>query len=48
LVGFRTAAFFSFSQFEAMTYQLAAGEWAVFLLGLTVLWLTPHRKAADE
>jgi hypothetical protein len=38
LVAFRSLSFFWFSDFQSMTYQLAAGEWAIFLLGMGLLW----------
>jgi len=38
LVLFRTIAFLLFENLERMTYQLAAGEWVIFVIGLTLCW----------
>lgn len=38
LVVFRTIAFFRFEDLERMTYQLAVGEWVIFLVGLVLCW----------
>lgn len=46
LVLFRTAGFFLFRDIEPMTYQLAAGEWVIFLAaaGLAVLGRPPQKE----
>ncbi len=38
LVLFRTASLFWFSDVEPMTWKLAAGEWAILLLGLATMF----------
>lgn len=38
LVAFRSLAFVLFQDLERMTYQLAVGEWVIFLLGLLLCW----------
>ena len=39
LVLFRSISFLLFSNIGAMTYKLAIGEWAIFLLGLGILFI---------
>ena len=39
LVLFRTASFFVYSDFEKITYNLAIGEWVIFLVGCLCLFL---------
>ena len=34
LVAFRTVSLFIFSDFDGMTYNLATGEWIIFLAGI--------------
>jgi hypothetical protein len=46
LVGFRTISFALFPNVSSMTYQLAAGEWVIFLVSLLLLWFT--RGRSDE
>lgn len=40
LVLFRTASLFCFSDLEPMTWKLAAGEWAILLLGLATMFFS--------
>ena len=39
LVLFRTISFFRFTEINSFTYQLAAGEWVIMLLGVALLLL---------
>ena len=39
LVLFRTIGFFLFTGFESTTFYLASGEWLIFLISLTLLYL---------
>ena len=39
LVVFRTMSFFRYSEIDAFTYKLAAGEWAIALIGAAILLL---------
>lgn len=47
LVVFRTMGFFLYDAPAAMTYQLAAGEWVIFLVSL-VLWLANRRQSNSD
>lgn len=47
LVAFRSLAFFLFQGLERMTYQLAVGEWVIFLLGLMLCWRTASSVPQD-
>lgn len=38
LVLFRTIAFFQYSDFTRMTYQLASAEWAILLVSIFMYW----------
>jgi hypothetical protein len=38
LVLFRSIGFFAFKNFETMTYQLAIGEWILFLASALLWW----------
>lgn len=40
LVLFRSVSFALFREIQPMTYQLAAGEWVIFLLAAALLWGT--------
>jgi hypothetical protein len=40
LVLFRTASLFCFSDIAPMTWNLAAGEWVILLLGLATMFLS--------
>ena len=39
LVLFRSLSLFRFDDIGAMTYQLAAGEWLILIMGLIAMWL---------
>ena len=39
LVVFRSISLFRFDEIGRMTYQLAAGEWAILIVGLIALWM---------
>lgn len=43
LVFFRTIGFFIYSGFESITFNLAAGEWLIFVISL-VLWLRHNQS----
>lgn len=46
LVGFRTLSFLIYAAPERMTYQLAAGEWIIFLTSLGLwLWARSQNKS---
>ena len=40
LVVFRTVSFFCYQGIASFTYQLAAGEWVITLLGIAILLFT--------
>jgi hypothetical protein len=44
LVLFRTVSLFWFSDIEPMTWKLAAGEWAILLLGLATLFVSRNAE----
>lgn len=46
LVGFRTLSLVMFAAPERMTYQLALGEWIIFLTSMA-LWFATRRPAAS-
>lgn len=46
LVLFRSISFWLYPKVATMTYQLAAGEWVIFLLSLAVLWVATRPVAA--
>lgn len=49
LVVFRSISLIRFSGIEAFTYQLAAGEWAIAIAGLAILFTTlrdPERQSS--
>ena len=39
LVVFRSIGFFSFSDFNSITYKLAIGEWLILLVGLVIMFV---------
>lgn len=48
LVAFRTLGFILYTDIQAMTWKLAAGEWALFLVSGTLLVLGRDRGAKDS
>ena len=47
LVAFRSAGFLLYSNIQPMTWKLAAGEWAIFLLSLCVFVMPLRAKTSD-
>lgn len=47
LVLFRTISLFAFSNFEPITYNLAAGEWLILLLGI-ICWFLASKPESDS
>jgi len=46
LVLFRSISLWIYPKVAGMTYQLAAGEWLIFLLSMAVLWLISRPLAS--
>ena len=44
LVAFRTAGFLLFTEIQPMTIKLAAGEWAILIICLLLLWKSPKSR----
>jgi hypothetical protein len=47
LVAFRSAGFLLYSNIQPMTWKLAAGEWAIFLLSLYAYVMPLRAKTSD-
>ncbi len=47
LVVFRTISFVLYTDIEAMTYQLAIGEWVILILAVTCFALSNKRSASN-